>query len=671
MRKQMIVKHIKRILLYRFFWVYLFMPYAVASQTDTITMQEVEVHSSRIRSLYSEHVQLTRLLNSQDISNNPSGSMAGLLNSLTSVDLRQRGPLGVQGDLGIRAGTFEQSLLLIDGVQINDPQTGHHSLNLAPDSDDLERIELLEGSGSRIFGPNAMAGAVNLVTRKPLYNSLRVFFGVGQYGLNQQRLSFGIRQKNFSNLFSVGRVSSDGYRDNTDFNQFRLLNKSELDLKPGLLSLTAALASNAFGAYKFYTGAYPWQYEQVRTGFARISFDGKGRNQFRAGVHWRRNFDRFELFREGKGWYEFRDGWYVRAQDTAGFPSSAGLIPYAGHNFHLTDVLGAETGLSRSGFFGRASIGASWKFERIRSTVLGQKLENPAQVTGYDARYGYGDTRNHLNLYADYSLTARFFGMSTGALLYYQPEYGWFFSPGADVEIRLKESVRLFASVNRALRIPTFTDLYYKGPVNQANPLLKPESALNWETGVLFSKQGLQLRTSLFIRQGRDIIDWVKPIDSVKWISMNHTRLLTKGAELSAVWNRSGISKWLPHQLGFSSSFYEVSKQEGNFQSAYALDYIRLKLNFSGVHKLPAGLGLSWNLTYRDREGGWFDAGIQQQQAFEPVWLLDAKLSWYYRSWKLHVGATNCFDQPYYDISNVVMPGRWINAGIGYEIRFK
>ncbi len=646
-------------------------PLTLLSVPDTILMQEVEVHAGKIRSLYSDHVRINRILSRQELNHNPSGDLSGLLNSLPSVDLRQRGPGGIQGDLGIRAGTFEQSLLLIDGVQLNDPQTGHHNMNIAPDTDDLERVELLEGSGSRIFGPNALSGAVNLVTRRPDANTLRISLSGGQFGLNQQRLSLGLRGKTISTLFSVSRSSSDGYAENTDFNRLQLFNKAEWNSGHGLIALTIAYTNNAFGAYKFYTGTYPWQYEQVRTGFTRLSFEGKGRNQLRAGIHWRRNFDRFELFREGKGWYQLSEGWYVRNQDTAGFRTPSGLVPYAGHNFHRTDVLGAEAGLSRSGLLGRAAIGASWKLERILSTVLGEKLDQSVAVPGFDAKYGYGDSRNHLNFFADYSLTTRLMSFSAGALLYRQPDFGWFFSPGTDVELKFKKHYRLFASVNRAIRLPTFTDLYYKGPVNQANPLLKPETAINWETGLLFSRDGLQLRTNLFLRQGNNIIDWVRPADSVKWISMNHTRLNTYGAEFSAHWNPKSQWMWMPQQSGFTAAFYRVDKQSGSFQSAYALDYVRMKLNISANHRLPAGFGFTWSLTYRDREGGWFDAAAGKQIDYKPVWLLDARMLWQRKQWKLHLAATNCFNQPYYDIAGVVMPGRWISGGLSYEISFR
>jgi iron complex outermembrane receptor protein len=81
------------------------------------------------------------------------------------MDIRRRGANGVQSDVSFRGSSFEQVLLLINGIRMNDSQTGHNSLNLPVDLGDVERIEVIKGPAARRFGQNAYAGAINIITK--------------------------------------------------------------------------------------------------------------------------------------------------------------------------------------------------------------------------------------------------------------------------------------------------------------------------------------------------------------------------------------------------------------------------------------------------------------------------------------------------------------------------
>ena len=105
------------------------------------------------------------VLTATQIAQLPVATVTEALQYVPGLDLRQRGPRGVQADLSIRGGSFEQVLVLVDGIKLTDPQTGHHTLNIPVPLENVERIEVLKGPGARLYGQNAFAGAINIVTK--------------------------------------------------------------------------------------------------------------------------------------------------------------------------------------------------------------------------------------------------------------------------------------------------------------------------------------------------------------------------------------------------------------------------------------------------------------------------------------------------------------------------
>ena len=106
-----------------------------------------------------------------------------------SIDLRQRAPNGVQGDLSIRGSTFGQTLVLINGMRVDDVQSGHHNMDQPIPIPSVERIEVLRGAGSTLYGADAVGGAINIITAPPKYTELRAGTTVGNDGINQQAAS--------------------------------------------------------------------------------------------------------------------------------------------------------------------------------------------------------------------------------------------------------------------------------------------------------------------------------------------------------------------------------------------------------------------------------------------------------------------------------------------------
>ncbi len=105
-----------------------------------------------------------------------------------SLTLEERSPNGISPDLSIRGTTFEQTLVLVDGLRLNDPETGHLNLDLSLPLEAVSRVDVLHGSGSTFFGSDAIGGAVNLITAAPTHSSVTLRLGGGNMGATEQLL---------------------------------------------------------------------------------------------------------------------------------------------------------------------------------------------------------------------------------------------------------------------------------------------------------------------------------------------------------------------------------------------------------------------------------------------------------------------------------------------------
>lgn len=250
----------------------------------------------------------------------------------------------------------------------------------------------------------------------------------------------------------------------------------------------------------------------------------------------------------------------------------------------------------------------------------------------------------------------------------------WYFFPGTDLSYQLLQPLKLVASWNRSLRMPTFTDLYYSGPTNAGNPDLKPEKSEALEGGLKWSVQNLEGHLIVFHRKGENMIDWVKKPGDERWQSMNHTEINSSGAELNLSYQPvkntqgKGFSKFQVSYL-----YNKLSKRESSLISHYALDNLRHKLtvtiNRSFLKNASAGL----LLVYQDRAGtypAYLNGKSAGEVSYTPFWLADIKLTYRIRSFRFFILANDLFNQEYFDLGNVPQPGRWIKSGVAIDLEF-
>ncbi|NJO88029.1 MAG: TonB-dependent receptor [Chloroflexia bacterium] len=491
--------------------VFLLNAFNTVAQIDTIKIQDITVSAYKTPVSFADAARVINIISSKEISEAPLTSVQDALKSVMNVDLRERGVYGVQTDLNIRGGSFEQNVVLINGVKMTDPQTGHFQMNLPIDLMDIDRIELLHGASSSLYGNNAFSGAVNFITGSDNENHIRTGILAGEYGLFSGNLSASLSIKNFKNYFSVSKKVSDGYVKNTDFNILNLFYKGKLITKAGHLQMQAGFLDKSFGAFNFYTPRFPDQYEQNKTWMANLKFFSKGSAKISPSVYWRRNFDRFELFRyEPASWY-------------------------TNHNFHITDVYGAEVTGQISTGAGKLGLGVDWNTEAILSNVLGEELDSERDIPGVDStKFTYGKTRQNLNLSLEEQIIIGKLRTSIHLLTNYNTMFDWNFYPGIDFSFAVNKELKLIASVNLSGRIPSYTELYYIGGDSQGNKDLNAEKATSFEIGGKYVGNAFVIQSSVFYRNGKNIIDWVRANATDNWKSENLTKINTIGFDFLA-----------------------------------------------------------------------------------------------------------------------------------------
>lgn len=615
-------------------------------------LDEIEVSASRVPMLYSQVVRVLTVIENREIARAPVQSVQDLLEYVAGVDIRQRGAEGVQADISIRGGSFDQTLILLNGINITDPQTGHHNLNLPVSLSQVERIEILEGPAARVYGPNAFSGAINIVTRQPDFNSVAAHLSAGSFGYLNSDVYGSIGTGKLVHLLSGNLKKSDGYIENTDFSDMNFFYSGKLQAQNGNLSLQAGISDKEFGANSFYTPVYPNQFEQTQTLFTSVKWDSQKTMHLTPAVYWRQHSDKFMLFRENAPeWYQ-------------------------NHNYHRTDVFGA---IMNSWFLwtgGKTSFGAEFRSEKILSNVLGEQHETPVQVPNEDAFYTKSKSRSTSSLFLEHTIQYSKWNFSGGIMGNYiiDNRSGINFFPGADVSYYIRPSLRLVASWNTSLRMPTFTDLYYSGPTNEGNPDLKPEKTMTFEGGVKFNSKYMNSHAVIFFRQGTNLIDWVKTENEAVWRSMNHTQINSKGFEFSLKYLPAEHlgEKW-PQIVNIGYFFNNQSKDEGALISYYILDNLRHKFVASVNQQVTRKFSVDFKFIFQDREGTFslFRAGESAVETpYDPFWLMDIKMLYQIQSFNLFISLNNAFNKNYFDLGNVPQPGRWFKTGVSYKIDF-
>lgn len=618
-------------------------------ETD-VTLEEVEVKGQRISTSLSEIARLVTVVTQKEIARSPYSTIQDYLDQELSIDIRQRGPLGVQTDISIKGSTFEQVLILINGIPFNDPQTGHFNGDIPVPLSAVDRIEIIDGGASRWLGPNAFAGAINIVTKTESAEKLSIKLQAGQNKFYNGDALTSYKNDAWNHLLAGSHIQTDGYVANTDLKSWKTYYSGKYQKNKFSISGQAGVGGKKFGAQAFYTPVYPDQYEEIASAFTSLGWKNEGKYNFSQDAYLKYHLDEFHLFREsGPGWY-------------------------SGPNNHMTRVFGLINNVWWKNALGKMAVGLDYRNEGIWSNVLGHSVENGKDIPfKTDEKFSHEASRQNVSVYGEQTWTKSRLSIVAGILGHLQlnDSARLSFFPGIDFRYRTGDNSHVFSSVNRSLRTPSFTELYYSSPTNQGNPDLKPESAWSTQFGYRWLGSATGIRANIYGSHSKNNIDWSKSPDDIKWISRNINELYQAGFEFQGQLRPLKTQRWKSLKLKFGYRYGYVSKSSGEFDSRYVLDYLQHKIILSGYIPLTQKISINILSNYQDRAGSfsdWDENGDTYMREFDPFCLVDLKVAYALKQGSIYLDISNLLNTEYSDIAQVWQPGRWIRFGFNFSL---
>jgi iron complex outermembrane receptor protein len=517
----------------------------------------------------AREAQSVTTITAADIARTAARSLADVLALAPGVDILARSP--ASADIALRGASTEGVVILVNGIRMSDQQSGHFDLDLAVPLDAIERIEVLRGVHSALYGANAVGGVINIVTRNHAANSglASLDLGGGSFGTASAAARGGgtLLATHLSGAVDWSR--SDGHRSGTDFRTLQVSGSADRALGTGTLRLDAGVGARDFGAADFY-GPYP-SFEDTHVTTAAAQWNGA------VGTAWslsldadtRRHGDLFTLVRDNPALYQnhhvtWQSGGRIVARRTV---SDILAIAFGGDadELRLTSARLGDHQLERSGVFSEAVLGRS-----------GGALVDAA-------------------LRIDRS-----------------PAEGTIASPSVAVSLPVTGSLALRGSAATGYRAPTWTERYYSDPANIGNPDLRTEHFRDAEAGVRFTPSaGVSIDATGFLRDARDVIDWTKPSvasDSVPWRTMNVGRVNNRGVEAEArMHDILGGGDWNLRATGLSFNARSASGLKGKYalnpvtgsfgvSTTYPLLSARIAADASVLHRANEGLHTMVNM---------------------------------------------------------------------------
>ncbi|MBR0488804.1 MAG: TonB-dependent receptor [Prevotella sp.] len=635
-----------------------------------VMLEGVSVMGTRAPLTQSQQVRMVTVLTRDDVQAAAVQSINDLLKLAVGVDVRQRGPIGAQTDVSVRGSNYEQITVLLNGINVCDPQTGHNSFDFPVDISDIERIEVLEGPAARVYGTSSLVGAINVVTA-PLLSPLhggrckegKSVWNVdaraegGSYGY----LSVGGRValspcrgelKGGFHSLSASYTRSDGYSRNkagalnADYRGRKLFYQGRYDNGQLHVHWHAGMSVKDFGSNTFYGVSSDNQFEHTFKTYTALQADAKcGRVHIKPAVYWNRFADRFEYFR--------------------------GEPDRVKYNYHLTNVYGLNLNSYVDWVGGRTSVGAEIRYEDLMSSNLGEPLSRKHSIHGTDRDYEYGLNRTNIQFILEHNVVWNSLTVSAGLVAVNNSwaDMGVRVYPSIDAGYRISNNWKVYASYNASLRMPSVTELYYSVGGYKADKYLKPEEVSAVETGIRYLGYSVMGKACVYYNRYKNLIDWIRHTDQgpdAPWESVNFGEINALGVEASVEMNLLHLfpSQHLLKRFHLAYSYIHQDKEEeAGVQSRYALEYLRNKLIAGLQLNLWKQLELGISYRLQNRTGSYTDVN-GAVCPYGTYGIVDVRLQWQSPHVCVYLEANNLFSRKYVDYGNIPQPGLWVMSGI-------
>ena len=576
----------------------------------------------------------------------PVLSIDDLLKYTSGIEIQQRGPAGSQADIVIRGGTFQQVLVLIDGMKWNDAITGHFSGYLPITPSEIERIEIIKGPASAMYGSEAVGGVINIIS-KTFFNNKRenkdaanASVVIGEYGLtnfqlgvneNKNKLKYAIGANSNNADGQLLRSNNRGYFNNNTFS-------GSLAFSPvsgWKLSIHSSFDGRDFAAQNFYTTfTSDTATEKVNTWWNHLQVNhtsGKSSDQINA--IYKKTFDQYR------------------------YNSSSIANENRSSNIQLQYIHTQKK---------------SEQFNYLFGILTEQK-----QIKSNDRG---NHTNNHLALFASSCIDFKKININPGFRFVMDENYGTQWLP----QINLSYPVKHFnfrGGIGKAIRAADFTErfnnfnkAFVKGG-SIGNPNLTAEQSWSYELGTDVNYKELNISTSAFLRDQNDLIDFVNSkfgdiprnqnLDSNgKYAyAKNIKKITTKGLEFDIKFSHT-----LCKDLSFNTkssflfldskssdavpSYYILSHAKLLIQQIFDIKYKRLTISITGVYK-----------ERKAQNTAAINANISKS-----YFLWNSRIQYSCNNFSTFVNLNNIGDINYSDLLGSRMPGRWLSAGFSINL---
>ena len=617
---------------------------ASAAYSQQVELDPVTITASLNPALASATGRNILVIKGERFSKLPVHSLDELLRYLPGIEVQMRGPMGAQGDLVLRGGTFQQVLVIIDGTRINDPNTGHFNSYIPVAPAEIERIEILKGASSAIYGSEAVGGVINIITktfaakRDQKTKQLTAQATAGQYGLLNGQIGGSYQAGNTAiaggllsnNATGQPQRGTNGFFHNTSasasINQF--INKN------WNISYRSAFDKRDFAAQNFYTTfksdtaneKVTSLWNQVKLNYAKLN-------------------KTFSL-----------DIGYKTTKDIYKFNTSAPA------NSNKSDLLqGLAVYKWQAGKKTTLTTGAQWVNKKMKSNDRGDHSLNQAG-TFLIVEKQFGD---HLNV-------------NPALRLQWNERSGWEIVPQINLSYKLPHW-QLRASAGKTIRDADFTERFnnYNKPLvasgSIGNPDLQSERSFSYEGGAdFFGIKNMKIAATIFRQNFTQLIDYVatpySEMPRKSNLSPTGTYALAKNI---AKINSTGVETDIQYskqfkneqQLWATFGFTLIdSKSDNIIPSFYVSSHARFLANFNLQYAIH-WFSVSINGLYKDRKA----------QAATPInanlskdyFLLNLQTQafLYKNKFSIFTEVDNVFDKQYSDLLGSKMPGRWLMGG--------